>query len=47
MSQVRVLPGAIAFLEPVREIGWWGIILRSFIAYYREGIVWRGRRYDG
>ncbi|MHC4696646.1 MAG: glycosyltransferase family 2 protein [Planctomycetota bacterium] len=39
-------PWYVAFLMPVREIGWWAIILRSFVAYYRKGIVWRGRRYD-
>ncbi len=39
-------PWYVAFLMPVREIGWWGILLRSFVTYYRKGIVWRGRRYD-
>ena len=40
-------PWHIIFLNPVRELAWWWIILRSCIAYYRKGIVWRGRRYTG
>lgn len=39
-------PWYVAFLEPLRQIGWWGIMLRSFFVYQRKGIVWRGRRYD-
>jgi len=35
----------IAFLNPVRELCWWWIILRSFVRYRRHGVVWRGRTY--
>ena len=38
-------PWFIAFLNPIREIAWWYILLRSFVVYHRKGIVWRGRRY--
>ena len=37
---------SVAFSDPVRELCWWVIIVRSLIVYHREGIVWRGRRYD-
>ena len=35
----------IVFLNPVRELSWWWILLRSFIRYRRHGVVWRGRTY--
>jgi glycosyltransferase involved in cell wall biosynthesis len=35
----------VTFLNPVREVLWWGVLVRSFIAYLRHGIVWRGRQY--
>ncbi|MGB2987098.1 MAG: glycosyltransferase [Phycisphaerae bacterium] len=38
-------PWYVTFLNPLREVCWWGVLLRSFIAYHRHGIVWRGRRY--
>ena len=38
-------PWYIAFLNPLREIGWWWIMLRSLVVYHRKGIVWRGRSY--
>jgi glycosyltransferase involved in cell wall biosynthesis len=38
-------PWYIAFLNPLREVGWWWIMLRSLIVYHRKGIVWRGRSY--
>lgn len=38
-------PWAIVFLNPVRELGWWWIFLRSLIAFHRRGVVWRGRTY--
>ncbi len=39
-------PWYVTFLNPVREVCWWGILLRSFFVFRREGLVWRGRRYD-
>jgi chlorobactene glucosyltransferase len=36
---------AITFLNPVRELLWWWICIRSFAAYCRKGLTWRGRRY--
>ncbi|UCE62252.1 MAG: hypothetical protein JSU63_11170 [Phycisphaerales bacterium] len=39
-------PWYVIFLNPVREICWWAIVLRSCILYYRRGIVWRGRVYS-
>jgi GT2 family glycosyltransferase len=38
-------PWYIAFLNPVREVGWWWIMVRSLVVYHRKGIVWRGRSY--
>ena len=38
-------PWYIAFLNPLREVGWWWIMLRSMFVYHRRGIVWRGRSY--
>ena len=38
-------PWYIAFLNPLREIGWWWIMMRSLVVYHRKGIVWRGRSY--
>lgn len=38
-------PWYLTFLNPVREAGWWWILLRSYLAYRREGLVWRGRKY--
>lgn len=35
----------VTFLNPVREVLWWGVLLRSLVAYLRHGIVWRGRQY--
>ena len=40
-------PWYIAFLSPLRELGWWWIYLRSMVVYHRKGLVWRGRRYAG
>ena len=39
-------PWYIAFLNPLREVGWWWIMLRSIVVYHRRGIVWRGRSYS-
>ena len=39
-------PWYITFLNPLRELCWWGIMIRSFVRYRRRGLVWRGRRYD-
>lgn len=36
----------IAFVNPVREVLWWWIVIRSAVHYYRYGIRWRDRRYD-
>jgi glycosyltransferase involved in cell wall biosynthesis len=36
---------AITFLNPVREAGWWWILARSMVIYYRKGVIWRGRIY--
>jgi hypothetical protein len=33
-------------LNPLREVGWWWIMLRSIVVYHRRGIVWRGRSYS-
>jgi glycosyltransferase involved in cell wall biosynthesis len=38
-------PWYIVFLNPLREVGWWWIMLRSLVVYHRKGIVWRGRSY--
>jgi chlorobactene glucosyltransferase len=38
-------PWYIAFLNPLREVGWWWIMMRSLVVYHRKGIVWRGRNY--
>jgi len=38
-------PWYVAFLNPVRELGWGWILLRSAARYYRRGLVWRGRTY--
>ncbi len=38
-------PWYIAFLNPVRELCWWWILVRSFVEHRRAGLVWRGRRY--
>jgi glycosyltransferase involved in cell wall biosynthesis len=38
-------PWYIAFFNPLREVGWWWIMLRSLVVYHRKGIVWRGRSY--
>jgi cellulose synthase/poly-beta-1,6-N-acetylglucosamine synthase-like glycosyltransferase len=40
-------PWYIAFLNPLRELGWWWIMVRSLVIYHQKGIVWRGRRYRG
>ena len=40
------LPWYVMFANPVREICWWVIIVRSLIVYHHKGIVWRGRQYD-
>lgn len=37
---------AITFLNPIRELGWWWILLRSTVRARSHGIVWRGRRTD-
>jgi hypothetical protein len=39
-------PWYVMFTNPLRELGWWWIYLRSFFQYHRKGIVWRGRRYE-
>lgn len=45
-SRIFRQPWYIAFLNPVRELGWWLIIILSFIYYYRHGGVrWRGRTF--
>ncbi len=38
-------PWYIAVLNPVREVGWWWIVLRSMWRYHRRGLIWRGRNY--
>ena len=38
-------PWYIAFLNPLREVGWWWIMMRSLVVYHQKGIVWRGRSY--
>lgn len=38
-------PFRIMFLNPVRELAWWWIIVRSFFVYHKKGILWRGREY--
>ncbi|HUU95571.1 MAG TPA: glycosyltransferase [Phycisphaerae bacterium] len=39
------LPWYVAFLNPLREVGWWWIVVRSYVSYRRNGLVWRGRAY--
>lgn len=38
-------PWYTIFLNPVRELGWWWIYVRSVVLYHRKGIVWRDRSY--
>jgi len=38
-------PWYVAFLNPVRELGWAWILLRSAARYYRHGLIWRDRAY--
>jgi glycosyltransferase involved in cell wall biosynthesis len=38
-------PWYTIFLNPLRELGWWWIYIRSFLSYWRHGIVWRDRKY--
>jgi glycosyltransferase involved in cell wall biosynthesis len=38
-------PWFVIFLNPVRELVWWWIYIRSFWTYRRFGIVWRDRTY--
>jgi glycosyltransferase involved in cell wall biosynthesis len=38
-------PWYVTFLNPLREAGWLWIFARSFVVYYRKGLVWRGRSY--
>ena len=38
-------PWHIIFTNPLRELGWWWILLRSAYVYKTRGIVWRGRTY--
>lgn len=38
-------PWYIAFCNPLREVGWLWIFIRSFVVYCRKGLVWRGRSY--
>jgi len=38
-------PLSTALLAPVRELGWWWIMLRSMLRYWRKGIHWRGRTF--
>jgi glycosyltransferase involved in cell wall biosynthesis len=40
-------PWYITFLNPIREMGWLWIFTRSFFVYRRNGLVWRGRSYQG
>ena len=39
-------PWYIAFLNPLREVCWWWILIRSAVQYHSRGLVWRGRTYD-
>jgi len=39
------LPWHVAFTNPLREVGWWWILVRSAWMYHTKGIVWRGRAY--
>jgi chlorobactene glucosyltransferase len=39
-------PWFIIFTNPLRELGWWWIYLRSFLRYHRKGVVWRGRTFS-
>ncbi|MCP4594209.1 MAG: glycosyltransferase [bacterium] len=38
-------PWYVALLNPVRELCWWWILLRSAVRYFRYGLLWRGRSY--
>ncbi len=38
-------PWYITFTNPIRELGWWYIFMRSFIVFQRKGVVWRDRSY--
>ena len=39
-------PWYITFLNPLREVCWWWILVRSAVQYHRRGLIWRGRTYD-
>jgi len=38
-------PWYLTFLNPLREVGWWWVLFRSWLVYRRRGLVWRGRSY--
>ncbi len=38
-------PWYITFLNPLREVCWWWILIRSYRQHRRHGVVWRGRTY--
>jgi hypothetical protein len=38
-------PWYVALLNPVRELGWTWIVIRSMLLYHRHGLIWRGRNY--
>ncbi len=39
------LPWYVVLLNPLRELGWMWIVIRSMWLYYRRGLVWRDRNY--
>ena len=48
MASVAVIfrqPWYITFLNPVRELCWWWILIRSYRQHRRHGVIWRGRTY--
>ncbi|MCK4660936.1 MAG: glycosyltransferase [Phycisphaerae bacterium] len=46
IARVFRQPWYIAFLNPLRELCWWWILIRSLVRYRRHGVVWRGRKYE-
>lgn len=38
-------PWYVAFLNPLRQLCWWWVMLRSYVMFRRGGLSWRDRRY--
>lgn len=38
-------PWFVTLIYPLSEITWWVILIRSFVAFHKKGVTWRGRTY--